>query len=131
MLASVDDPRYVDFASCSTRKVKLLLVLTFQNDFDALNHVTCVIFSRILQDHRFPRNVSLTSVDDVCPNQIYHHHARNFFIIMKIIHLLVIIRYPDWRNTAPVLKFKNQMQNFTLPLLAAFCESFSTLNRPK
>ena len=75
MLVSVDDPRYVDFVSCSTSEVELILVLPSQNDFDALKDVACVLFSGILLDHRFPTNVFLTSVDDVCPNQICLHES--------------------------------------------------------
>ena len=133
MLVSVDDPRYVDFVSCRTSEVELILVLPSQNDFDALKYVACVIFSRILLDHRFPTNVFLTSVDDVCPNQIYHCPARNFSFIMEIIHLLVLIRCPNSGKYNPCDQIPNRMQNSTLPLLGAFCEpfQFSTLNRPK
>ena len=137
VLESIDDPRYVSFVSCRTRKVELLLVLTSQNDFDALDHVTCVISSRILLDHRFPTNVFLTSVDDVCPklapNQIYHCPARNFSFIMEIIHLLILIRCPNLENYSPCAQIPNWKQNFTLSLLGAFCEPFhfSTLNGPK
>ena len=67
MLASFDDLRFIGFVSCPTSNVKSLLVSTSQNNFDALNHVTIVIFSKILVDHRFPRNVLLTYVDDVSP----------------------------------------------------------------
>ena len=45
MLVSVDDPRYVDFVSCRTSEVELILVLPSQNDFDDLKYVACVIFS--------------------------------------------------------------------------------------
>ena len=142
MLTSVDDPKYVGvvFSGCSTRKVELLIVLTSQNDFDALHHVTCIIFSRILLDHRFPTNMLLTSVDDVCPNQIYHHPAWNFCFIMKIIQLLVLIRCPARLpefgeinfNKPPCAEIPNRMQNFTWSWLGAVFESFqfSTLNRP-
>ena len=44
---------------------------------------------------RFPTNVFLTSVDDVCPNQLCHCPARNFSFIMEIIHLLVMT-YKFW-----------------------------------
>ena len=43
MLVSVGDPRYVDFVSCRTSEVELILVLPSQNDFDALKYVACVI----------------------------------------------------------------------------------------
>ena len=122
VLASVDDPKYVAFISCSiTRKVELLLVVYSQNDFDALNHVTCVIFSRIsgLLDHQFPNKVLLTSVDVVCPNQIYHHPTRNFCLIIKIFHLLVLIRCPNLEKYSPVLKFLFEFRispwSFTTP----------------
>ena len=131
MLASVDDPRYAHFVSCSTRKVELLLVLPSQNDFDALNHVTCVIFSQILLDHRFPTNALFTSVNNVCPNQIYHHPTRSFCFIKKILDLLVLIRCPNLEKYSPCAQILNRMHNLTLPVLAAFCEpfQFSTLTR--
>ena len=107
-------PRYVGFVSCCARKV----VLTSQNDFDALNHLTCVTLSRIfLLDHRFPTHVLLTFVDDVCPDQIYHHPARNFCFIMKIFHLLVLIRCPNSEQYSPCAQTPNRMQNVTLSLL--------------
>ena len=74
------------------------------------------LFSRILLDHRFPTNVFLTSVDDVCPNQIYHCPARNFSFIMEIIHLLV--RCPHSGKYSPCAQIPNRMQNSTLPLRA-------------
>ena len=84
-------------------------------------------------DHRFPTNVFLTSVDDLCPNQIYPCPARNFSFIIEIIHLLVSIRCPNSGKYSPCAQIPNWMQNSTLPLLRAFCEQFqfSTLNRPK
>ena len=136
VLVSVDDPRNVDFVSCRTSEVQSILVLTSQNDFDALKHVTCVIFSWIFLDHRFPTNVLLTSLNDVCPNQIYHHPARNFSFIMEIIHLLVLIRCLNSGKYSPCALIPSQMQNSTLPLLKAFCELFQLstlkgLNLPK
>ena len=135
MLVSVDDPRYVDFVSCRTSEVELILVITSQNDFDAfkLKYVACVIFSRILLDHQFPTNVLLTSVDDVCPNQIYHCPTHNFSLIMEIIHLLVLIRCRNLGKYSPCAQIPNRMQNYTFPLLGVFCEpfQFSTLNRPQ
>ena len=127
MLVSGDDPRYVDFVSCSTSKVKLLIVLTFQNDFDALNHVTCVIFSRILLDRRVPlaTNVFLTSVDDVCPNQIYHYPERDFSFI-------TLIRRPNSEKYSPCAQIPNRMQNSTLPMASCHCvELFVTVFDPE
>ena len=73
--------------------------------------------------------LSLTSVDDVCPNQIYHHPARKICFIMKRIHLLVLICCPNWKKYSPSVQIPNRTQNYTLPLLGAFCEptQFSTL----
>ena len=119
-LTSVDDPRYVSFVSCCTRKVELLLVLTSQDDFDELNNVTCVIFSLILLDYRFTTTVLLTSVNDVCPNQIYHHPARKFCFMMKIIHLLVLIRCPNLEKYSPCAQIPNRMQKFHLAIAWSF-----------
>ena len=130
VLASDDDPRYADFVSCSTSEVELILVLPSQNDCDALKYVACVTFSRILQDHRFPTNVFLTSVDDVCPNQIYNCPARNFSFIMEIIHLLVLIRCPNSGKYSPCAQSPNRMQNSTLLLLGAFRSSFRPWTGP-
>ena len=92
VLASVDYRKYVGFVSCCTIKVKLLLVLTSQNAFDALHHVTCVIFSRILLS-----NVLLVSVDDVCIRSIIILHGFSFIII----YLLALIRCPNLEKYSP------------------------------
>ena len=125
LLGSVDDPRYVDFVSCRTSEVELILVLPSQNDFDALKHVACVIFSRILLHHRFPTNMFLTSVDNVCPNQICRCPALNFSFVMEIIHLPVLIRCPNSGKYSLCAQIPNRMQNSTLPLLGAFCDCSS------
>ena len=93
----------------------------------------CEWFNRFCLHVNGSIDVFLTSVDDVCPNQIYNCPARNLSFIMEIIHLLVSIHCPNSGKYSSCAQIPNRMQNSTLPLLGAFCEpfQFSTLNRPK
>ena len=80
----------------------------------------CEWFNRFCLHVNGSIDVFLTSVDDVCPNQIYHYPAQNFSFMMEIIHLLVLDRCLNLGKYSPCAQIPNRMQYSTLPLLGAF-----------
>ena len=60
VLASIDDPRYVDFVSCRTSEVEFILVLPSQNGFE----ICCM---RHIQQDLARSPISNECVSHLCP----------------------------------------------------------------
>ena len=89
------------FYFLSHKKSRITSRINFSELLDALNHVTCVIFSRILLDHRFP--TSLKCVAHPC--RWYLHQIRE--------------------NAAAVLKFQIGCRILTCHCLELFVNNSS------